>query len=181
LLGTGRRGSEVRLLRWKDVQVHDGEITIYFHCKGGKILPDTLDPRVAQAMLAYLKAMFQYDPKEAPATNNTILDSEQPLWLSLSHKRYRQPLSQRGLADIFERYFGITRLHATRHTFALMMLTSGATILDIMQRLGHNNIATTGRYLHSLSSPANAFASTVLNEMGIEGIPEVVKYPSPEG
>jgi integrase len=172
LLGTGRRGSEVRLLRWKDVQVHDGEITIYFHCKGGKILPDTLDPRVAHAMFEYLRTMFHYDPKRSPNTSRAVLDPEQPLWLSLSHKRYRQPLSQRGLADIFERYFGITRLHTTRHTFALMMLKSGATILDIMQRLGHNNIATTGRYLNSLTSSTNIFASMVLNEMGIEGIPE---------
>lgn len=30
LLGTGRRGSEVRLLKWKDVQFHDGGITLHF-------------------------------------------------------------------------------------------------------------------------------------------------------
>jgi integrase len=96
------------------------------------------------------------------------MDPEQSLWLSLSHKRYRQPLSQRGLADIFARYFGMTTIHATRHTFALMMLTSGATILDIMHRLGHTNIATTSLYLKSLASAENAFASKVLDGMGIE-------------
>jgi integrase/recombinase XerC len=168
LLGTGRRGSEVRLLKWKDLQFHDGGITIHFHCKGGKELYDALEPRVIRAMFVYLKAMFHYDPKEAHATCTGVMDPEQPLWLSLSHKRYRQPLSQRGLADIFERYFGMTRIHATRHTFALMMLKSGATILDIMSRLGHNNIATTSRYLNSLVSAENAFASQLLDAMGIE-------------
>lgn len=168
LLGTGRRGSEVRFLKWKDLQFHDGGITIHFHCKGGKELYDTLEPRVVRALLSYLKAMFHYDPMEQRSTCRTVIDPEQPLWLSLSHKRYRQALSQRGLADIFERYFDTTRIHATRHTFALMMLKSGATILDIMHRLGHNNISTTSRYLSSLISSENTFASKLLDEMGIE-------------
>jgi integrase/recombinase XerD len=166
LLGTGRRGSEVRLLTWKDLQFHDGGVTVHFQCKGGKDLYDTLEPRVARALLAYLKAMFSYDPKEGHARG--AIDPEQSLWLSLSHKRYRQPLSQRGLADVFERYFGMTTIHSTRHTFALMMLKSGATVVDIMDRLGHNNIATTSRYLNSLMSAENAFASKLLNEMSIE-------------
>jgi site-specific recombinase XerD len=49
-----------------------------------------------------------------------------------------------------------------------MMLKSGATILDIMHRLGHANIATTSIYLKSLASAENTFASKVLNEMGID-------------
>src|SRR5581483_1416892 len=99
---------------------------------------------------------------------SSAIDPQQPLWLSLSHKRYRQQLSQRGLADIFERYFGMTRIHATRHTFALMMLKSGAPILEIMHRLGHKNIATTSLYLNTLVSAENAFACKLLDEMGIE-------------
>jgi integrase/recombinase XerD len=168
LLGTGRRGSEVRLLKWKDLQLHDETITICFHCKGGKELSDTLEPRVVRALMSYLKVMFQYDPKERDTSCSVRMDPEQSLWLSLSHKRYRQPLSQRGLADIFERYFGMTTVHSTRHTFALMMLKSGATLLDIMHRLGHANIATTNRYLTCLVSAENAFASKLLDAMGIE-------------
>lgn len=165
LLGTGRRGSEVRLLKWKDLQFHDGGVTIHFHCKGGKELYDTLEPRVARALLAYLKAIFSYNLSEGHSRGD--IDPEQLLWLSLSHKRYRQPLSQRGLADIFERYFGMTTIHSTRHTFALMMLKSGAPVMDIMHRLGHSNVATTSRYLNSLVSAENSFASKLLDEMNI--------------
>lgn len=135
------------------------------HCKSEKELYDILEPRVVRTLLAYLNAMFQYDPQEP---SRVSLNPEQPLWLSLSHKRYLQPLSQRGLADIFERYFGTTKIHATRHTFVLMMLKSGATIVDIMRRLGHNNIATTSRYLNSIVSADNTFASKLLDETGIE-------------
>lgn len=33
LLATGRRASEVLQLRWGDLLLYDGGITIYFHCK----------------------------------------------------------------------------------------------------------------------------------------------------
>ncbi len=167
LLGTGRRGSEVRQLTWQDMQIYDGGITLRFHCKGGKTLYDTLEPRVVRSLLTYVKMMFSYDPQEQIYSPGAVLNPEQPLWLSLSHKRYRQQLSQRGLANIFERYFGTSRIHATRHTFALMMLKSGATILDIRNRLGHTNIATTSRYLNELVSAENAFAEKLLDQMGI--------------
>lgn len=167
LLGTGRRASEVRNLTWRDLLIFDGGITIHFHCKGGKELYDHLEPRVVRALLAYLQAMFHYNPQNPSSPAGPQIASEQPIWLSFSHKRYHQPLSQRGLADIFERYFGMTKIHATRHTFALTMLKSGATLQEIMQRLGHSNIATTSRYLNSLASADNSFASQVLDEMGI--------------
>jgi integrase/recombinase XerD len=166
LLATGRRAKEVRQLTLKDVFIYDGGITIRFHCKGGKELCDHLEPRVIRAMLIYLQAMFQYNPARPSLTQSSLIDPNQPLWLSLSHKRYRQGLSQRGLADIFERYFGMTKIHATRHTFALNMLKAGATMLEIMQRLGHANIATTSRYLNSLASAENRLASHVLDAMG---------------
>ncbi|MEO7020567.1 MAG: site-specific integrase [Ktedonobacteraceae bacterium] len=174
LLGTGRRASEVRILTWKDLLIYDGGITIHFHCKGSKELYDHLEPRVVRTLLAYLKVMFHYDPKGSPPAPGSEIAPEQPIWLSFSHKRYHQPLSQRGLADIFERYFGMTKIHATRHTFALTMLKSGATILEIMQRLGHSNIATTSRYLNSLASTDNSFASQILDEMGIADDEEFV-------
>jgi integrase len=169
LLATGRRASEVRELTWKDLFLFDGSITIHFHCKGGQELYDHLEPRVVCALLAYLKAMFGFDPREHSSQPGALIAPAQPIWLSLSHKRYLCPLSQRGLADIFERYFGMTRLHATRHTFALTMLKAGASLLEIMQRLGHRNIATTSRYLNSLASADNDFASQILDEMGIAG------------
>jgi site-specific recombinase XerD len=55
LLATGRRGSEVRLFKWKDLQFHEDVITIHFHCKGGKELCDTLEPRIVRAIVSYLK------------------------------------------------------------------------------------------------------------------------------
>jgi integrase/recombinase XerD len=174
LLATGRRASEVRTLTGKDLFLADGGITVHFHCKGGTEYSDRLEPRVVRAMLRYLQAMFQYDPASAPLGSAPPIAPDQLIWLSLSHKRYHQGLSQRGLTDIFARYFGMTRVHATRHTFALTMLKSGANILEIMQRLGHHNIATTSRYLNCLASAENSFVSQVLDTMGIVDTEEMV-------
>ena len=167
LLSTGRRASEVRILTWKDLLISDGGITIHFRCKGGKELYDRLGPRVARALLGYVQAMFQDELQLPASASDGQIAQEQPIWLSFSHKRYHQLLSQRGLADIFARSFGTTNMHATRHTFALTMLNAGAPIVEIMQRLGHSNIATTSCYLNSVASANNRFASHVLDEIGI--------------
>mgnify|MGYP003623014956 CR=1 FL=1 len=123
-------------------------------------MKDALEPRVHQALLDYLQAAFECKPEQ--------IDSEQFVWLSLSRQSYKKPLSQRGLTDIFRRRFGTTHVHATRHTFALGMSDAKAPITDIQNRLGHSNAATTGRYLQTLRSAENVYASTLLDNMGIE-------------
>lgn len=72
LLATGRRASEVRQLQWKDLLLYDRGITIQFHCKGGKELSDHLEPRVVRAILAYLNAMFQYDPAHSALSQRSL-------------------------------------------------------------------------------------------------------------
>src|SRR5690606_37500501 len=40
------------------------------------------------------------------------------------------------------------RMHDLRHTYASMMLDSGADIIDVQQALGHTQLKTTAIYLH---------------------------------
>ncbi|MEI7769504.1 MAG: tyrosine-type recombinase/integrase [Chloroflexales bacterium] len=51
-----------------------------------------------------------------------------------------------------------THPHALRHSFAqaMEMERAGATVSMIQARLGHRNLATTGRYLTQLSRAENA-------------------------
>ncbi len=161
LLSTGRRSGELLSLQRKHLQIDQGSTTVRFdHCKGGKRMNDKLDPRVHQALLDYLLAVY-----DCPLEN---IDKEQYIWLSLSHQSYKKPLSQRGLTDIFKRRFHTSKVHSTRHAFALTMFQSGASLTDIQNRLGHSNVATTGKYLQSLQSPENPHISSVLDNLGIE-------------
>lgn len=40
------------------------------------------------------------------------------------------------------------RMHDLRHTYASLMLDSGANVVDVKQALGHTQLSTTEVYLH---------------------------------
>lgn len=159
-ISTGRRAHEMLRMQWRDVHINGAKITIQFHCKGNKEMSDQLEPRAARAFLTYVHAMFQQDLAR--------LEPEQYIWLSLSMKNFKQPLTQRGLADIFQKRLGTMKIHTTRHTFAHNSAKSGASVIDIQQRLGHSNPAITGRYLQSLNRAENEHVSDLLDFLGIE-------------
>jgi integrase len=159
-ISTGRRASEVLALQWKHVRITGNTVTLHFHCKGGIEMYDTLEPRVSKALLEYLHTLFIHDLAR--------LDGEQYLWLSLSMKRFKKPLTQRGLADIAQKRLNTMKVHTTRHTFAHSMEKSGAKVTDIQARLGHSNVATTGRYLQRLNSAENKHVSQLLDYLGVE-------------
>lgn len=158
---TGRRASEVLSLQWKHIeQVENTAILHFEHCKGGKEMYDKLEPHVWQALREYLQTVI--------ARELSIIDPEQYLWLSFSLKHFKQPLTQRGLADVFLNRLGTMKVHTTRHTFAHSMKKIGADVTEIQARLGHSNAATTGRYLQQLASAENEHASALLDFYGVE-------------
>lgn len=158
---TGRRASEVLSLQWKHVeQVEDTVILHFEHCKGGKGMYDKLEPRVWNALREYLRSVISLDIN--------LIDREQCLWLSFSMKHFKQPLTQRGLADIFMKYFHTMKVHTTRHTFAHSMRKAGADTRTIQKRLGHSSEATTERYLEQLTSAENEYAKALMDYFGVE-------------
>jgi integrase len=161
LISTGRRASEILGLQWKDVHIEGDVITLHFeYCKGGVKMRDKLEPRVAKPLMEYQRSLIKQDLG--------LVEPERFVWVSLSMKRLMQPLTQRGLADIFKSRLGTMKVHTTRHTFAYNMDKSGASTTDIQERLGHSNIATTGKYLKQLKSDENKHASQLLDFLGIE-------------
>ena len=161
LLTTGRRASEILSLQWKHVHISGDQVILHFeHCKGNKDMYDLLEPRVACPFLAYLRGMFMHDLMQ--------MESEQYIWLSLSMKNFKRPLTQRGLADIFQKRLGTMKIHTTRHTFAHNSAKSGDSVTNIQARLGHSSVATTGRYLRQLDSASNEHVSKLLDYYEIE-------------
>ncbi len=53
-LQTGRRLAEVVKLQWQDVEIHGNQVTLTFHCKGGKTMRDKLPAPLSKALLDWL-------------------------------------------------------------------------------------------------------------------------------
>lgn len=163
LLQTGRRLSEVASLQWQHVRIYKRRITLTFeHCKGDKTMVDELPLSISNALLAWLH--------EAYGQQLSVLDKDAPLWLTLSRntKQRGQALGTQAIADICEKRLGISKVHVTRHTWTLNMIEAGATLNEIQAHLGHESLATTGRYAAVLQSAKNRHGDKLAKMSGFE-------------
>lgn len=62
------------------------------------------------------------------------------------------------------------KFHALRHTSATLLLSSGTNIKTVASRLGHTQLTTTNRYVHSLKDADEAAAEMFDNLVGKEQI-----------
>jgi len=156
---TGRRLSEIAELRWASVRVVRADaVTLSFRAKGNKQMRDTLPRPIGQALLDYLKAF--HGPRFGS------LAADQPLWVSLSRQNYGEALHSNWLERIARARLGV-HFHALRHTFARNMEDAGAKVSDIQARLGHESLATTGRYLAALRRADNPVADKLAAMFGL--------------
>jgi len=59
------------------------------------------------------------------------------------------------------------RMHDLRHTFASMMLDSGADIVDVQHALAHTQLKTTAVYLHLTESRKRTYANAAAQATGV--------------
>jgi len=162
LLVTGRRVSELANLRAGDIRFSSGgkkASVTWRHCKGGKVMRDELPAHTAKALLAYLH--------KAHGASLARLAPDAPVWVSVSRRNEGRAISAQAVADICLERLGTSKVHATRHTFAIAMEQSGAKLSDIGARLGHNDLKTTSDYMKRLHSAENSYAGQVESLFGI--------------
>ena len=162
-LMTGRRREELRTFTWGQIErrgPHRDELLVTWRAKGGKIIQDLLEsghPHTV-ALLDWLTAFYG---------DLDALTPETPIFVSL-HRGYRgRALSCRAMATIYEHRLGVSKVHTTRHTFATSLEKQGARVSEIQARLGHASLATTSRYLSSLTSDRNPYAEGLARALGI--------------
>lgn len=162
-LSTGRRLSELAALRWSHVTLSQGRATLTWErTKGGKQMHDRLPLAVTDALLQWLSAAYGADL--------ATLAPDAPLWLGLAPnvRGQRRPLSIDAIADIAQKHLGTSKMHVTRHSFAVAMERAGAKLTDIQTRLGHSAASTTSLYLQRLHAAENAYAEDVAALFGIQ-------------
>jgi len=139
LLVTGLRRAEACRLRWADVDLDGGRITV--RGKGGTlaVLP------LADAAVAILRGewgrhaarVFTYEVKHEWGGKVGGRAPIEPDTLGTAFWRARKAA---GLADL--------RLHDLRHTFATRMGRATGNLQHVQQALGHKRVTTTMRYSH---------------------------------
>ncbi|MEO1006603.1 MAG: tyrosine-type recombinase/integrase [Cyanobacteria bacterium J06638_38] len=94
------------------------------------------------------------------------LDSDSPLFISLSNRRYGQRLSRSGISHVVDGYLSKCDLkssyierslspHSLRHTAGTLSLQNGSSLREVQDFLGHSDPKTTAVYTHVLNSQEN--------------------------
>lgn len=160
-ISTGRRLSELATLTWGNVQLASGIVTLtYQRAKGGKAPRDELSRPVGDALMRWVYRWY--------GAGVGTLDIDAPLWVALEANSRGHQLSHQAISDICKKRLGTTKVHALRHTFAHGMEAVGASVSEIQARLGHSNLATTGRYLAKLRGAKNLHADELAALFGIK-------------
>jgi len=157
---TGRRAIELANLRMGDFEIAGSNVRVTWQrCKGNKKMEDILTAPVIAALYDYLKALYG---------DYTVLPADTPIWLSFARNGSKgEPIGKPAIADICKKYLGTSKIHSTRHSFAIAMEKSGAKLSDIGNRLGHNDLSTTSVYMQRLHSAENPYADELAKMYGI--------------
>ncbi len=153
-LATGRRVNELASLRYGHIQRQGDIATVLWpHCKGAKTMTDILPIKTTKALYDYLSALYGQELYS--------LAKDAPVWVSVSDRCKGKALGTQTLQHICERYLGTSKFHTTRHTFAVGMSHSGASLQEIGKALGHSNLKTTSDYLNEQLGYENKYAATL--------------------
>jgi integrase len=146
----GLRAGEVRGLRWSDVDLKRGVLTVrrsVVHgvegppkSGNGRVVP------IAAPLRPYLKALRK--ARKSP-------------WSEVALTRYGKPWSDGGLTQAFERARDRAKLsgwtfHSLRHFFITELCRRGAPTMVVKQLAGHSELSTTQRYAHMVASDLGA-------------------------
>ena len=136
LLSTGLRRAELVGITMPDLDLDNAQLVV--HGKGAKERVVPLTEASIQSIRAYLAA-------RPDTTSDRLLVSQ---WGEAMHPRavnrkLQVALKRAGLAEK-----GVTP-HQLRHTFATHLIRNGVDVRTVQELLGHSDLATTARYLHS--------------------------------
>lgn len=131
-IGCGIRQSELRRLRWADVDLDRQRIRILLTKND-----ESRSVYLPASAVETLKAL-----KRAPVVGQTVIADEegQPVAKEWLEYRWRLIRDAAGLADF--------RWHDMRHSCASFLAQQGATLLEIGSVLGHRSPTVTQRYAH---------------------------------
>jgi site-specific recombinase XerD len=136
LLTTGMRRSEAVAITLDDVDLENGQLLV--HGKGSKERTVPLTEEAVEATRHYLKHR-----RKTTCHRLFVSQTGEAIQGRVVNQMLDRVLEKAGLVGR-----GITP-HTLRHTFATHLIRNGTDIRTVQELLGHSDIQTTARYLHS--------------------------------
>jgi integrase/recombinase XerC len=137
LLFAGLRRSEVTAITLDDLDLENGQLLV--RGKGAKQRVVPLTPLVVEAVREYLPCRPQTESQHLFVSRV----GGHPLHARVAGRMLQHVLRRAGLGEEH-----ITP-HRLRHTFASHLIRSGVDVRTVQELLGHADLQTTARYLHS--------------------------------
>jgi site-specific recombinase XerD len=137
LLFAGLRRSEVAAITLDDVDVENAQLLV--RGKGAKQRVVPLTPFLVEAIREYLRCRPDTDSRHLFVSRV----GGRPIAGRVTNRMLTRVLEKAGLGQ-----HGITP-HALRRTFATHLIRNGVDVKTVQELLGHADLQTTARYLHS--------------------------------
>lgn len=182
---TGMRGGELLALKWPDVDFDEQTInitkTIFFPSGVGDehilLTPKTESSiriiDIDKTVITELRKLRAIQNEVRMVYRNRYYDQNFIFANLTKHHRLGHPLNIRSLPRMMRRFLRLAGLdesltpHSLRHTHTSLLAEAGATLEEIMERLGHRDDETTRSvYLHITKERKKAVAQLFANLMG---------------
>jgi site-specific recombinase XerD len=137
LLFAGLRRSEVAAITLDDLDLENAQLLV--RGKGAKQRVVPLTPLVVEAIHEYLSCRPQTESQHLFVSRV----GGHPLHARVAGRMLQHVLQRAGIGEE-----GITA-HRLRHTFATHLIRNGVDVRTVQELLGHADLQTTARYLHS--------------------------------
>jgi site-specific recombinase XerD len=167
-LSTGARLSEICNLELNQINIKNGIVKLYG--KGRKERQVVLTDSALEALKAYI---YSGDNKDLPKKGRVPKVNTDVIFLN----KYGTPFTEKGIYMLFiniTKRIGIYKKglspHKLRHTFATLLKSSGADIVEIQKLLGHSSLSSTQIYTHIMDEDVLNKVKTIhpLNRKGID-------------
>lgn len=153
-LYTGLRPGELQGLKWEDVDLQQGTITVRRttgRCEGGYGLRETTKTKKIRTVVI-VDILWNILQRQREIDKNAVfvLHDKHGHWLSPTQytDRYRAFFERLNATLKFGEKVTVRSPHKCHHTFATFCLTGGANIRAVQDTLGHSSLTTTQIYTH---------------------------------